>query len=66
MQGQRVIIKVARPQGNFDYPTNLTNTKGTIAHEFQTGGALIICDTDNCLWAFQPDEFEVIDEGVGL
>ena len=65
MRGQRVVIKVERPQGDFDFPGNLKDTEGTIIREISlnpVGGALILCDADECIWAFRPSEYEVINE----
>lgn len=65
MTYQEVIIKVERPQGDFDFPINLKGTKGVIVREISsdtTDGALILCDADKCVWAFKSSEYEVISE----
>lgn len=65
MRGQRVVIKAERPQGDFDFPINLKGTKGVIIREILSDtidGALILCEADDCIWAFKPSEYEVISE----
>lgn len=65
MIGQRAVIKVDKPQGDFDFPISLKDTEGVIVYEFPSsllGGALIRCDADGWYWAFNPSEYEIISD----